>query len=46
MVVAFSEKSGGILLDTPVDLIDTSQVEEESLVAHEIQKSGVALFEQ
>ena len=33
-------------LDTPVDLIDTSQVEEESLVAHEIQKSGVALFEQ
>ena len=33
-------------LDTPVDLIDTSQVEAESLVAHEIQKSGVALFEQ
>ena len=33
-------------LETPVDLIDVSQVETESEIAREIQKSGVALFEQ
>ena len=33
-------------LDTPVDLIDVSQVETGSEIAREIQKSGVALFEQ
>lgn len=31
-------------LDTPVDLIDVSQVEAGSEIAREIQKSGVALF--
>ena len=33
-------------LDAPVDLIDVSQVETGSEIAREIQKSGVALFEQ
>ena len=33
-------------LETPVDLIDVSQVETGSEIAREIQKSGVSLFEQ
>ena len=34
------------VLDTPVDLIDVSQVVEGSEIEKEISKSGVALFEQ
>ena len=33
-------------LDPPIDLIDVSQEEPGSEIAREIQKSGVALFEQ
>ena len=33
-------------LRVPVDLIDVTQVEQGSLVDHEIQRSGVAIYEQ
>ena len=33
-------------IDAPVDLIDISQVEPDSLVDFEIKKSGVPIFEQ
>jgi hypothetical protein len=33
-------------LDTPVDLIDVSQIEKGSLVEHEIAQSGVNIFGQ
>ena len=33
-------------LRPPVDLIDTSQIEENSPVEHEINQSGVAIFRQ
>ena len=33
-------------LETPVDLIDVTQIEKGSEIEREIQRSGVALFEQ
>ena len=33
-------------LETPVDLIDVTQIEKGSEIEQEIQRSGVALFEQ
>jgi hypothetical protein len=33
-------------LDTPVDLIDVTQVEKNSEVDREIQRSGVSIYEQ
>lgn len=33
-------------LDTPVDLIDTSQIEHGSRIEQEVSKSGVSIFEQ
>lgn len=33
-------------LDTPVDLIDTSQIEQGSRIEQELSKSGVSIFEQ
>ena len=33
-------------LDTPVDLIDTSQIERGSQIEQEVSKNGVSIFEQ